>query len=159
MIFALPSSIPSRVYNGALSFHYSLPIGEIAESFRRMYVSALIEMHGKYKVVLLWNHTVLSKPGTLIGYRVVGVSFALGVEKVLRQDKCRLVKVSYLSRCKINKTEKYRGNGKIRENKKIKERLFLKISTLLKNQWTLPNKRETSHIPFRGDNYASPVHR
>ena len=101
----------------------------------------------------------MSKPGTLIGYRVVGVSFALGVEKVLRRDKCRLVKVSYLSRCKINKTEKYRGNGKIRENKKIKERLFLQISTLLKNQWTLPNKRETSHIPFRGDNYASPVHR
>ena len=31
LIFALPSSAPSPVYNRALSFHYSLRIGEIAE--------------------------------------------------------------------------------------------------------------------------------
>ena len=53
----------------------------MTESFRRVYVNAPIEMQTKYKVVLLWNHTVVCKPGALIGYRVVGVSFALGVEK------------------------------------------------------------------------------
>ena len=80
-------------------------------------------MQAKYKVVLLWNHTVVCKPGALIGYRVVGVSFALGVEKGLRRDKCRLAKMSYL----------YRGKGKIRKkNKKIEERLLLQISTLSK---------------------------
>ena len=31
LIFALPSSGPSPVYNGVLSFHYSLRIGEMAE--------------------------------------------------------------------------------------------------------------------------------
>ena len=76
-----------------------------------MYVSAPIEMQAKYKVVLLWNHTVLCKPGALIGYRVFRVSFALGVEKGLRRDKCRLVKMSYLSRGKIGKTGKYPRNA------------------------------------------------
>ena len=84
LIFALPSSAPSPVYNGALSFHYSLWIGKMAESFRHVYVSAPIEVQAKYKVVLLWNHTVVCKLGALISYRVVGVSFALGVEKGLR---------------------------------------------------------------------------
>ena len=90
----------------------------MAESFRRVYVSASIEMKAKYKVVLLWNDTNVCKPGALIGYRIAGVSFALGVEKGLRRDKCRLVKMSYLSRGKIGKTGKYRGNGKARKNKK-----------------------------------------
>ena len=48
----------------------------------------------------------------------------------MRRDKYRLVKISYLSRGKIGKTGKYRGNGKIRKNKKIEERLFLQNSTL-----------------------------
>ena len=90
----------------------------MAESFRCVYVSASIEMKAKYKFVLLWNDTNVCKSGTLIGYRIVGVSFALGVEKGLRRDKCRLVKMSYLSRGKIGKTGKYRGNGKARKNKK-----------------------------------------
>ena len=132
LIFALPSSAPSPVYNGALSFHYSVRIGEMAESFRRVYVSAPIEMQVKYKVVLLWNHAVVCKPSALIGYRVVGVSFALRLEKGLRRNKCRLAKMSYLSRGKIGKTGEYRGNGKIRKNKEIQERLFLQISTLSK---------------------------
>ena len=76
----------------------------MTESFRRVYVNAPIEMQTKYKVVLLWNHTVVCKPGALIGYRVVDVSFALGGEKGLVRDKCRLVKMSYLSRGKIGKT-------------------------------------------------------
>ena len=59
----------------------------MAESFRRVYVSASIELKAKYKVVLLWSDTYVCKPGALIGYRVVGVSFALGVEKGLRRDK------------------------------------------------------------------------
>ena len=54
----------------------------------------------------------------MILYRIVGVSFAFGVEKELRRDKCRLIKMSYLSRGKIGKTGKYRGNGKARKNKK-----------------------------------------
>ena len=103
----------------------------MAESSRHMYVSVPIEMQAKYKVILLWNHTIVCKHGTLIGYRVVGVSLALEVEKKLTRDKCRL-KMSYLSRSKITKTGKYRGNGKIRKNKKIQERLFLQISTLSK---------------------------
>ena len=74
----------------------------------------------------------MCKPGALIGYRVVGVSFALGVEKGLRRDKCKLVKMSYLSRGKLGKTGKYRRNGKIRKNKKIEERLFLQILKLKK---------------------------
>ena len=85
----------------------------MAESFRRLYVSASIKMKAK-----LWNDTNACKAGALIGYRIVGVSFALGVEKGLRQDKRRLVKMSYLSRGKIGKTGKYRGNGKARKNKK-----------------------------------------
>ena len=102
----MPSSAPSPVYNGALSFHYSLWIGEMAESFRRVYVSTPIEMQAKYKVVLLWNHTVVCKPGALIGYQVVSVSFELGVEKGLRQEKCRLGKMPYLSLGEIGKTGK-----------------------------------------------------
>ena len=98
----------------------------MTESFRRVYVSASIEMQAKYKVALLWNPTVVCIPGTLIGYWIVGASFVLGVEKGRRGDKCRLVKMFYLSRGKISKTVKYLGNGKIRKNKKIEERLFLK---------------------------------
>ena len=105
LIFALPSSAPSPVYNGALLFHYSLQIGEMTESSQRVYVSVPIEMQAKYKVVLLWNHTVVCKPGALIGYRVFGVSFALGVEKRPRRDKWRLVKMSYLPRVKSVKQE------------------------------------------------------
>ena len=130
--FALPSSAPSPVYNGTLLFHYSLRIGEIAESFLRLYLSMPIEMQAKYKVVLFWNHTVVCKTGVLIGYQVVDVSFALGGRKGLRRDKCRLVKMSYLSCNKIGKTGKYQGNGKIRKSKKIEERLCLQISSLSK---------------------------
>ena len=61
----------------------------------------------------------------MIGYRIVGVSIAFGVEKGLRRDKCRLVKISYLSRGKIGKTGKYQENGKTRKNKKIEKHLFL----------------------------------
>ena len=82
--FRFSSSAPSPVYNGALSFYYSLRIGKMAESFRCVYVSGPIEMQAKCEVVLLWKHTVVCKPGTLIGYQVVGISFALGVEKGLR---------------------------------------------------------------------------
>ena len=64
----------------------------MVESFRRVYVNAPIEMQAKYG--MLWNHTVLCKPGALLGYRVVAIFFALGVEKGLRRDKCRLVPVS-----------------------------------------------------------------
>ena len=35
LIFALPSSTPSPVYNGALSFHYSLRIGETVRVCKR----------------------------------------------------------------------------------------------------------------------------
>ena len=51
----------------------------MAESFRRLYVSVSIKMKAK-----LWNDTNVCKAGALIGYRIVGVSFALGVEKGLR---------------------------------------------------------------------------
>ena len=91
LIFALSSSAPSPVYNGALSFHYSLQISAMTISFRLVYVSALMEMQAKYKVILLWNHTVVCKPSALIGYWVVRASFALGVETGLRRDKCGLV--------------------------------------------------------------------
>ena len=77
----MPSSAPSPVYCGASLFHYSLRIGKMTESFWRVYVSVPIEMQAKYKVVLLWNHTVVCKPGTWIGYRVAGVAFRLAVEK------------------------------------------------------------------------------
>ena len=117
LIFALASPAPSPVYNRAL-FYFSLWTGEMAESFRCVYVSASIEMKVKYKSLLLWNDTNVCKHGTLIGYRIVGVSFALGVEKGLRRDKRRLVKMSYLSRGKIGKTGKYRGDGKTRKNEK-----------------------------------------
>ena len=108
LIFALASPAPSPVYNRAL-FYFQLWTREMAESFRRVYVSASIEMKAKHKVVLLWNDTDVCKPGALIGYRIDGVSFALGVEKGRRRDKRRLVKMSYLSRGKIGKTGKYRG--------------------------------------------------
>ena len=90
----------------------------MVESFQRVYVSTPIEMPAKYKVVLLWNRTVVCKPGTLIGYRVVGISFALGVQKGQRQHKYRIVKMSCLSRGKMSKTVKYLGNGEIRKTKK-----------------------------------------
>ena len=38
-IFTFASSVPLPVYNGALSFHYSLRIVKMAKSFRRVYVS------------------------------------------------------------------------------------------------------------------------
>ena len=107
LIFVLSSSAPSPVYNEALSFHYSLWIDEMVESFWCVYVRVPIAMQAKYKVILLWNHTVVCKPGTLIGYWVFGVSFSLGVEKGLRRDKCRLAKMSYLPFGKIGKTGKY----------------------------------------------------
>ena len=72
----------------------------------------------------------MCKSGALIGYQVVGVCFVPEVENEMRRDKYRLVKISYLSRGKIGKTGKYRGNGKIRKNKKMEERLFLQNSTL-----------------------------
>ena len=115
LIFSLPSPVPSPVYNRAL-FHFSLRTGKMADSF--LYVRAPIEMKAKYKAVLLCNDIHVCKPGALIGYRIVGVSFALGVEKGTSRDKCRLVKMSYLSRGKVGKTGKYRGNGKSRKNKK-----------------------------------------
>ena len=93
LIFALPSPAPSSVNSRGL-FHFSLRTGEMAESFRRVHVSVPIEMKAKYKVILLWNDTDVCKACALIGYRIVGVSFALGIEKRLRQDKCRLVKMS-----------------------------------------------------------------
>ena len=40
LIFTLASSAPFLpVYNGALPFHYSLRIGKMAESLRRVYVT------------------------------------------------------------------------------------------------------------------------
>ena len=132
LIFALPSSAPFPVYNGALSFHYSFRTGEMVESCRRVYVSAPIEMQAKYIVVLLWNHTIVCKLDALIAYRVVGVSFALEVEKGLRRDKCRFVKMTHLFCGKIGKTGKYRETVKLEKNKKAEECLFLQISTLSK---------------------------
>ena len=90
----------------------------MAESFWRVYVSVPVEIKPKYKFVLLWNDTDVCKADALIVYRIVSVSFALGIEKWLEQDKRRLVKMSYLSRGKIGKTRKYRGNGKTWQNKK-----------------------------------------
>ena len=81
LIFTLASSTPLPVYNGALSFHYSLQIGKMAESFRGVYVSPPIKMQSKYKVNLLWNHAVVYKPDALIFYWVVSVSFAFGIKK------------------------------------------------------------------------------
>ena len=102
-------------------------------------------MKAKYKVVLLWNDTDVCKPGALIGYRIVGVSFALGVEKGQRRDKCRLLKMSYITRGKIGKTGKYRGNGKTRTTKNggalVPSNLNF-IKKKKKNEWTLPNKRD-----------------
>ena len=103
---------------------------------------------------LLWNHTAVCKPCTLFGYRVFGVSFALGVGKGLRQNKCRLVKMSYLSCGKISKLRKYWGNSKIRKNKKIQEHLFLQISTLSKKISGLYQRRERlapypSHVKIK----------
>ena len=59
LIFALPS--PAPVNNTAL-FHFSLRTGEMAESFRRVYVSVPIKMKAKYKVVLLWNDIDVCNP-------------------------------------------------------------------------------------------------
>ena len=42
--------------------------------------------------------------------------------------------MSYLSRGKIGKTGKYRGNGKTKKKQKIEESLFLQISTLSKKK-------------------------
>ena len=151
----MPYSAPSPVYNGALSFHYSLQIGEMAESFPCVYVSTPVEMQAKYKVVLLWNHTVVCKLDTLIGYWVVGVSFTLGVEKWLRRDKFRLVKMSYLSRVKIGKTGKYWGNSKIRKKQKNRGALVPSNLSFIKKMSGLYQKRETSAIPFRGNNYIT----
>ena len=93
-IFTLPSSAPSPVYKGVLSFHYSFRIGEMVESFRHVYVSVPIEMQAKCKVILLWNHTIVRKASVLFGYWIVSPSFALAVEKRLRRDKCTLVRMS-----------------------------------------------------------------
>ena len=120
----------------------------MAESFQHVYISAPIEMKAKYKVVLLQNDTDVCKPGALIGYRSVGVSFALGVEKGMRRDKYRVVKMFCLSRGKIGKTGKYRGNGKTRKSKKQSSTCSFKSQLYQKNKWTLPNKRETIPIPF-----------
>ena len=89
-------------------------------------------MNAKYKVVLSGNDTDVCKPGALTGYRIVGVSFALEVEKGLRRDKCRFVKMTYLFCGKIGKTGKYRETVKLEKNKKAEECLFLQISTLSK---------------------------
>ena len=92
---------------------------------------------------LLWNHTTVCKPGTLFGYWVVGVSFTLGVGKGLRQDKCRFVRMPYLSRGKISKLRRYQGNGEKSEKTKTKRSTCSFRSQLYqKNQWMLPNKRE-----------------
>ena len=147
LISALSSLAPSPVYNRAL-FHVSLRTGEMAESFQHVYISAPIEMKAKYKVVLLQNDTDVCKPGALIGYRSVGVSFALGVEKGMRRDKYRVVKMFCLSRGKIGKTGKYRGNGKTRKSKKQSSTCSFKSQLYQENKWTLPNKRETIPIPF-----------
>ena len=111
LIFALLSPARSPVYNRVL-FHFWLRTSKMAESFRRLYVSASIKMKAK-----LWNDTNVCKAGALIGYRIAGVFFTLGVEKGLRWGKCRLVKMFYLSRGKIGRTRKYRGNGKTRKKK------------------------------------------
>ena len=120
LIFALPSSAPSPFYKGAFSFHYSLRIGKMAKSFRRVYTSAPIEMQAKQKVV----------------------RFALGVEKGLRQDKCRLVKMSYLSRCKISKTGKYHGHDKIRKKQKNGGALIPSNLNFIKKMSELNQTRE-----------------
>ena len=88
-------------------------------------------MEAKYKVAQLWNHTVVCKFGTLIGYLVAGVFFGLVVGKGLKQDKCRPVKMSYLSRDKIGKTGKYWETVKSEKQKKknIEGHLFLQIPT------------------------------
>ena len=91
LIFALPYNAASHMRR---LFHFSLRTGEMAESFGHMYVNATIEMKAKYKVVLLWNDTNVCKPGALTQHWIVDVSFASGVEKGLRRDKCRLVKMS-----------------------------------------------------------------
>ena len=106
LIFALLSPAPWPVYNRAL-FHFWLRTGEMVESFRRLYVSASIKMKAK-----LWHDTNVCKAGALIGYRIVGVSFALGVEKGLRWGKCRLVKMFYLSRVRSVEQENIGGTVK-----------------------------------------------
>ena len=82
LIFALLSFAPSPLCNRALSFYYSLCIGKMVESFRRVYVNAPIKTQAKYKVVMLWNHTVVSNHTVVFN------------KKGLRRGKCRLVKLS-----------------------------------------------------------------
>ena len=82
------------------------------------------------------------KPGALIGYQIVGVSFAPGVEKGLKQDKYRLVKISYLSRGKIGKTGKYYGNGKIRKKQKSRGALIPSNINFIKEMGELCQTRE-----------------
>ena len=53
LIFALLTFTPSPVCNRALSFYYSLRIGKMVESFRRVYLNAPIKIQAKYKVVML----------------------------------------------------------------------------------------------------------
>ena len=141
LIFALPSPLPSPVYNRALC-HVLLSTGKIAKSFRHVYISASIEMKAKYKVVALWNDTDVCKPGALIGCRIVVVSFALGVEKGLRRDKCRLVKMLCLFRGKIGKTGKYRGNGKTRNKTKNRGALVPSNLNFIKKMSGLYQTRE-----------------
>ena len=43
----------------------------MAKSFRRVYVSAPIEMRAKHKVVLLQNGTDVCETAALTGYRIV----------------------------------------------------------------------------------------
>ena len=98
---------------------------------------------------LLWNHTTVCKPGTLFRYWVVGVSFTLGVGKGLRQDKCRFVKMSYLSRGKISKLRRYQGNGeKSEKNKNKEEHLFLQISTLSKKSVDVTKQERERPAPY-----------
>ena len=61
--------------------------------------------------------------------------------------------MSYLPRVNIRKTGKYRGNSKIRKSKKQRSACSFKSQFYQKNEWTLPNKRETRPVPFRGDSY------
>ena len=70
LIFALLSAATSPVYNRAL-FHFSLRTGKMAESFRRVYVSAPIEMKAQYKVILLWNDTDVSNPAPWLDIKLL----------------------------------------------------------------------------------------
>ena len=95
----------------------------------------------------------------MIGYGIVGVSIAFGVEKGLRRDKCRLLKMYYLSRGKSVKQENIGETVKPEKTKNRGALLPSNLNLIKKYEWTLPKKRETSPRPFRGDNYISPAHR